>query len=141
MKKYLLPSVLVIWMQAATAQNNSIASDSITQLMQRHFTICNESDTARRSLLIKQTYAKDIYSVDPGGAALGHAGMIKAIEGLHNVCLGCLLSITGPVDSHHNIARFPYSLGIPGQVPVANGWDIVVFRDGLITHIYTFVDK
>jgi hypothetical protein len=141
MKSFVLLLSLSIIAGQSLGQQPITSVDSVTRLMQRHFEICNEPDTLRRHFMMKEVYDEHIYSVDPVTAVNGHAGMIAAIEGLHKAMPGYLLTITGPVDTHHNVARFPYSLGKPGEKAAVTGWDIIVFKQGRITHIYTFVTK
>lgn len=132
---------LLIFIYPSLFGQQGIPADSITRLMYRHFEVCNELDSVKRNAALKEVYAPNIYSVDPNFAAIGYQGMINAINMLHKDLPGARLTITGPVETHHNVARFPYSLGRLGENPIAVGWDIVVFDQGRITHIYTFVNK
>jgi hypothetical protein len=110
-------------------------------LAKRHFEICNERDSVKRWELARATYAQDIRSVDPSLEAQGLRGMQTAIRQLHQMFPRALLSISGRVLAHHNVAKFAYILAEPGGPPIVTGTDILVLKDGLIHWIYTFPDQ
>jgi hypothetical protein len=48
----------------------------------------------------------------------------------------------GPVDAHHQQARFTWGLGPEGAEPVVIGFDVAVTgEDGRITSVHGFLDK
>ena len=55
---------------------------------------------------------------------------------------GLQFSLAGPVDSHHDQARFTWHLGPRNaEEPVVIGFDVAVFENGRLRSIYGFLDK
>jgi hypothetical protein len=53
-----------------------------------------------------------------------------------------VFSARGPVDAHHNQARFGWGLGPAGAEPVVEGFDVLVLDDdGRIETALGFLDK
>jgi len=48
----------------------------------------------------------------------------------------------GPADGHHDVARFRWHLGRPGEEPLVEGFDVVELApDGRIRTVRGFLDK
>ena len=55
---------------------------------------------------------------------------------------GFVFTPAGPVDAHHQQARFTWGLGPAGAEPVVVGFDVAVTGDdGRITTVLGFLDK
>ena len=46
----------------------------------------------------------------------------------------------GDVDEIPEAARMRWSFGVPGSSPAITGLDVVTARDGMIVHLYRFLD-
>jgi hypothetical protein len=50
-------------------------------------------------------------------------------------------TLGGPVDAHHDQARFTWHLGPAGGEPVVIGFDVAVVNGGQLQTVYGFLDK
>src|SRR5829696_2997975 len=85
----------------------------------------NETDAAKRAALIEQSLGADLWYRDPMLEADGleaYDGMIAAVQGQMP---GHVMRRTSPVDTHRDVARFNWALGVPGEAPTFAGVDIV----------------
>ncbi|MGA8460309.1 MAG: nuclear transport factor 2 family protein, partial [Streptosporangiaceae bacterium] len=54
---------------------------------------------------------------------------------------GLVLRLGGPVDGHHNLARFSWHLGPAGGEPIVIGFDVAVLAGDRIESVHGFLDK
>ena len=55
---------------------------------------------------------------------------------------GLVFTLAGPVDAHHDLARFTWHLGPQGEEALVVGFDVMVLGDdGRIRHVHGFLDK
>ena len=55
---------------------------------------------------------------------------------------GMMFRLAGPVDAHHDQARFTWHLGPGGGEPIVIGFDVAVLNGGgQIGSVYGFLDK
>jgi hypothetical protein len=96
--------------------------------------------TARRDA-VAAVFAPDATYTDPLAGATGHDAIAALIEGVQQQFGGWTFRLSGPVDGHHNQARFSWTLG-PGEEDLVVGFDVVRFDDdGRITEVLGFLDK
>jgi hypothetical protein len=112
------------------------------QLIEQYIACWNERDSDQRQKLIGQVWADDASYVDPladvhGAEQIG--GVIAAVQAQFP---GLTFTLTGPVDAHHNQARFTWGLGPADADPVVEGFDVAVTGpDGRIASVLGFLDK
>ncbi len=115
---------------------------SFTDLARRYIDAWNETDPAARHKAVADLYSEDASYVDPMASATGHqeiAGVIGAVQGRFP---GFCFRLAGPVDGHHDQARFTWELGPEGQAAPIAGFDAVVIDgDGRIRTVLGFLDK
>ncbi|WP_394821575.1 nuclear transport factor 2 family protein [Pendulispora albinea] len=116
-------------------------SQSIQDLVQRYLDGWNETDPARRRALIEDTYTKDCTYTDPLASVSTPAGIDGFIGAVQKQYPGIVFTLSGAVDAHHNQARFTWHAGAPGAEPAVIGFDVALFEDGRIRHVYGFLDK
>ncbi len=108
----------------------------------RYLAAWNETDPDRRRAAVTDVCAADVRYVDPLAAVEGHAaldGLIGAVQGQFP---GLVFTLGGPVDAHHQQARFTWLLGPAGQEPVAVGFDVVELGpDSRIRTVLGFIDR
>ncbi|BCY06771.1 nuclear transport factor 2 family protein [Actinoplanes sp. L3-i22] len=111
-------------------------------VIERYLAVWNETDPAARRAAIAGLFADDVHYVDPVAAVHGHAGLDGLIGAVHQQFPGLVFSAGGPVDAHHDQARFTWHLGRPGEEPLVIGFDVAE-RDtsGRIARVYGFIDK
>ncbi len=111
-------------------------------MVQRYLATWNETDPGRRRAAVEEIFSADIRYVDPIAAVEGRAaldGLIGAVQGQFP---GFVFRSGGPVDAHHEQARFTWHLGPAGQEPVVIGFDVAELGpDGRIRTVLGFIDK
>ncbi|MEU8279947.1 nuclear transport factor 2 family protein [Microbispora bryophytorum] len=114
-----------------------------TALAERYIAAWNERDDEARAKAVADLWTGDGGYVDPLAAVAGHEGIAAVIAGAQEMFPGFVFTLGGPVDGHHDIARFTWHLGpeAAGE-PVVIGFDVVTLTgDGRIRNVYGFLDK
>jgi hypothetical protein len=110
------------------------ASDLVAQYLETW----NETDPAARRKAIDSLWATDGVYSDPIATAEGRDQIDATIAAVQGQFPGLAFTLAGPVDAHHNIARFTWNLGDELVV----GFDVLVLdADGQISKVYGFLDK
>jgi hypothetical protein len=111
-------------------------------VVKRYLAAWNETDPGRRRAAVEEVFTADVRYVDPLAAVEGHAaldGLIGAVQGQFP---GLGFSSGGPVDGHHDQARFTWQLGAAGEEPLVVGFDVVELGpDGRIRLVFGFIDQ
>lgn len=108
----------------------------------RYLDTWNETDPDARRKAIGQLWAADGRYTDPMAVAAGHDAIDATIAAVQSQFGGLVFSLGGPVDAHHNIARFTWNLGPEGGEALVVGFDVVVLdEDGRISAVLGFLDK
>ena len=102
----------------------------------------NETDAAKRAALIEQSLGADLWYRDPMLEADGldaYDGMIAAVQ---SQMPGHVMQRTSAVDTHRDVARFNWALGVPGEAPTFAGVDVVkTDADGKLHRIIGFAGE
>jgi hypothetical protein len=114
------------------------------KLAHRYISAWNETDPVERTQLLRELWADDARYVDPLVVAEGRDAIDATIGAVQQQFPGFLFRLVGPVDGHHDQARFAWELG-PAQggqeAPVA-GFDVaVVTEDGRLQTVLGFLDR
>ena len=108
-----------------TTENTTIAPNIIEATIDRYVVMFNEADGEVRAELGTDVFVDDGRLVDPLVDATGPEQIAAAIGGLRDQMPGHSLARTTVVDTHHDHARFGWTVNGPdGSVAVA-GIDIV----------------
>jgi hypothetical protein len=111
-------------------------------IVQRYLAAWNETDADRRRAAVEDVFAADVRYVDPLAAVEGHAAMDGLIGAVQAQFPGLVFSSGGPVDAHHQQARFTWHLGPAGQDPIVVGFDVAELGpDGRIRTVLGFLDQ
>ena len=103
-----------------------------TEIIDRYLASWNEPDAASRLEQAQAVWADDGLLVDPLVEAIGPEAIAAAIGALREQMPGHTLVRTTGIDTHHDHARFGWTVVAPdGGVAVA-GIDVVTFVDGRI---------
>jgi hypothetical protein len=101
----------------------------------------NAQDPAQRQAAVAAVFAPDATYTDPLATVTGAAAIADLIAAVQQQFAGCAFRLSGPVDGHHDQARFTWTLG-PGQDELVVGFDVVRLDDaGRITEVLGFLDK
>ncbi len=111
-------------------------------VIDRYLAVWNETDPAARRAGIAALFAGDVRYVDPIAAVQGHDGLDGLIGAVQQQFPGLVFSPGGPVDAHHDQARFTWHLGRAGEEPLVVGFDVAQ-RDasGRIDLVLGFIDR
>ena len=111
---------------------------TMNDLVASYLQTWNETDPAARRKAIDELWAPDGVYTDPMAVAAGRDQIDATIAGVQGQFPGLAFTLAGPVDTHHNTARFTWSLGDELVV----GFDVLVLdADGQISKVYGFLDK
>jgi SnoaL-like protein len=114
----------------------------IQYVIQRYIDVWNETDANRRRQLIGEVFADEAAYTDPLASVRGHDAIDQFVAAAQAQFAGLQFSLGGPIDAHHDQARFTWHLGGPGmEEPVVIGFDVAVLGGGRLREVYGFLDK
>jgi hypothetical protein len=114
----------------------------VDQLVTRYISTWNETDPVARRAAIEQIWAEDGTYTDPIAVAEGLEAIDSTIAAVQGQFPGFVFALAGPVDAHHDIARFTWELGPAGGESLVVGFDVAVLtEDGRISRVHGFLDK
>jgi hypothetical protein len=113
-----------------------------TTLAERYIATWNETDAEARRRAVEELYTEDARYVDPLVEAAGRDGIAATIGAVQAQFPGFVFRLAGPVDGHHEQARFGWELGpADGPAPIA-GFDVAVTDgDGRLRTVLGFLDR
>jgi hypothetical protein len=113
-----------------------------TSLAERYIAAWNETDPAARRRAVAGVFAEDARYVDPLVEAEGRDAVAATIAAVQQQFPGFVFTPFGPLDAHHDVARFGWGLGPDGSEPVVVGFDVVTTGpDGRIRSVAGFLDR
>ncbi|MFD0360896.1 nuclear transport factor 2 family protein [Nocardia sp. GCM10030253] len=109
----------------------------------RYFAAWNATDADVRAKAVADAWTEDGFYTDPLADVSGHDAVAAAIGGVHEQFPGFEFRQTGPVDGHHDTARFSWELVsvADGSAPVAGSDVITLAPDGRIISVFGFLDR
>jgi hypothetical protein len=111
-------------------------------LAQRYIDAWNETDANARRAAVDHLYTEDARYEDPMAAAHGREAIASMIGAVQEQFPDFRFELAGPVDGHHNQARFGWELGPEGSPAPVVGFDVAVIDDaGRIQTVLGFLDK
>jgi hypothetical protein len=115
---------------------------SFDELAQRYIDAWNETDPVARRKAVDELFTDDARLIDPLAVIEGPAAIAETIGAAQGQFPGFRFRLAGPVDGHHEQARFGWELGPEGgQAPVA-GFDVVLTDGGdRLRSVYGFLDR
>lgn len=114
--------------------------DNPTELVERYIAAFNETDAARRRSLLGTLYTSESTYTDPHVDLSGPDEIEAFIVQTQQRFPGYKFKLAGPVDAHHDQARFQWHAG-PSEDPAQFvGFDVIVAEDGHIRCVYGFTD-
>lgn len=111
-------------------------------LAERSIAVWNETDPAARRRAVDALYSEDARYTDPLADAQGREAIDQTIAAVQRQFPDFSFRLAGPVDAHHQQARFTWELGpVDGEAPVV-GFDVAVCdEDGRLQTVLGFLDK
>ena len=115
---------------------------TLQNLVERYLAGWNETDPAARRALVAELWAEDGSYTDPLVAVEGRDAVDATLAAVQGQFPGLVFTLGGPVDAHHDIARFTWELGPRGGEALVVGFDVLVAdADGRIRSVHGFLDK
>ncbi len=112
------------------------------ELAQRYIAAWNETDPAARRAAVNELYSEDARYIDPMALAEGREAIAATIAAVQDQFPGFVFRLAGPVDAHHDQARFSWELGPAGQQAPIVGFDVAVTDGaGRLQTVLGFLDK
>lgn len=122
--------------------NPEFATPDFQDLAERYIATWNETDSQRRRQAIDALWSADGSYVDPLGVAEGPDAIAATIAGAQAQFAGLEFRLAGPVDGHHNQARFTWELGPAGGEALVVGFDVAVTDpSGRLREVFGFLDR
>ena len=109
-------------------------------LVTQYLEAFNETDTDRRRELLGALYAPDCTYTDPHVDLRGAEQIDGFIAQTQGRFPGFTFTLGGPIDAHHNQARFQWHAGDADAPDRYVGFDVIVTEDGRIRNVYGFAD-
>ena len=112
------------------------------EIVQRYIASWNETDPERRRKLVDELWDDQASYIDPLAEAHGRDAIDAVIAAAQAQFPGFVFTLNGPVDAHHQQARFTWALGPDDADPVVIGFDVaVVAEDGRLRTVLGFLDQ
>jgi hypothetical protein len=109
-------------------------------LVAQYLEAFNETDPDRRRELVEALYTPDCTYTDPHVDLLGAAQIDGFIAQTQERFRGFTFTLAGPIDAHHNQARFQWHAGPDDQPDAYVGFDVILTENGRIRNVYGFMD-
>lgn len=102
----------------------------------------NETDAEARAALLAAGTGADLWYRDPMLEADGRDAFDDVLGAVQEQLPGHVLTRTSEIDAHHDLVRFNWALGAPGQDPVFAGVDVAkTDADGKLHRIIGFAGE
>lgn len=113
-----------------------------TTVIDSYIAIWNETNEAARNELIESALGADLWYRDPMLEADGREAFAATIAFVQENFPGHVMTRTSDVDTHHDLVRFNWALGLPGEPPAFAGVDMAMYdADGKLHRIVGFAGE
>jgi len=114
----------------------------MNDLIERYLQIWNTTEAGERRQAIEQVWSGQATYTDPLVSATGHEEIDAVIAAVQAQFPGYEFRLAGPVDAHHDQARFGWELAQPGAEALVVGFDVATRdADGRIDTVLGFLDR
>lgn len=110
-------------------------------LTTRYLAAWNATDSTARRTALEAVFTPDVTYVDPLVDVRGLDALEATIAAVQGQFPGCVFTLLGEADAHHDVLRFGWGLGPEGQEPVVEGFDVAVTDGSRIASVTGFLDK
>jgi hypothetical protein len=113
-----------------------------TTAIDTYLSAWNEPDDAKRAELVAASMGADLWYRDPMLEADGLEAFTAVLGGVQGQLPGHVMRRTSAVDVHHDVARFNWAFGVPGEAPTFAGVDLVKFdAEGKLHRVVGFAPE
>jgi hypothetical protein len=118
------------------------ATTTMDDLARNYIEAWNQSDPDALRTAVDELFSPDVRYIDPMIDVEGRAALVATITAVQQQFPGFGFRLAGPVDGHHDQARFRWELGPEGGEAPIVGFDVAV-TDGAarIRKVYGFLDR
>ncbi|HEY1824086.1 MAG TPA: nuclear transport factor 2 family protein [Trebonia sp.] len=125
----------------AIARKDHPTMSDFTKLAEQYIAAWNETSPSARRALIDEIWSADGRYIDPLAEVTGRDQIDAVIAAAQAQFAGMTFRLAGPVDAHHDQARFTWELG-PDGTAVVVGFDVAQRdADGRLALVLGFLDK
>ncbi|SFV04006.1 nuclear transport factor 2 family protein [Pseudoduganella namucuonensis] len=111
-------------------------------IAEQYLSVWNERDAAARRAKVARAFTLEASYVDPMMRGAGHEGIDAMIGAAQGHFPGMRFELDGAPDGHNDVVRFSWTLGLPGEAPVARGTDMAtVDPDGRLSSVTGFLNQ
>jgi len=111
-------------------------------LVSKYIAAWNQTDGPGRRDLIAEIWSSDGRYIDPLADVAGHEQIDATIAAVQVQFPGLRFRLAGPVDAHHDQARFTWELAPAGAEALVVGFDVARRdEDGRLALVLGFLDK
>ncbi len=114
---------------------------SARQIADCYIAVWNETDAARRSVLLAEGWEASATYADPMMQARGREHISALIGAVHERFPGFRFALDGQPDAYTDKIRFSWMLGPADQADMIKGTDFAVVADGRLSSVTGFLDK
>lgn len=109
----------------------------------RYFEAWNAREPHERARAVTTAWTPLGGYTDPLADVRGHEGIVAVVAAAQARFPGCVFRLAGPIDGHHDTARFTWELvrAADGSAPVAGSDVITLDGDGRIVSVLGFLDR
>ncbi|RKN43168.1 nuclear transport factor 2 family protein [Streptomyces hoynatensis] len=119
-----------------------MAGTAFDTLAERYIATWNETDPKARRRAVEALWSEDGRYVDPLVEAEGPAAIDATIAAVQQQFDGMTFRLAGPVDGHHDQARFTWELGPEGGEALVVGFDVAqTDGQGRLVRVLGFLDR
>jgi hypothetical protein len=113
-----------------------------TTAIDTYLSAWNETDDAKRAELVAASIGTDLWYRDPMLEADSRDAFSDLLGGVQSQLPGHVMQRTSAVDAHHDVARFNWAFGVPGEAPTFAGVDLVKFdAEGKLHRVVGFAPE
>jgi len=111
-------------------------------LVSKYIEMWNQTDAPARRGLISQIWSPDCRYIDPLADVAGYDQIDGTVAAVQAQFPGMRFRLAGPVDAHHDQARFTWELAPDGAAALVVGFDVARRDDnGRLALVLGFLDK
>ena len=112
------------------------------QLATSYIAAWSETDAATRRDLLADVFSPEARYIDPMAEAVGIDAIDTVVDAVQKQFPGMVFTLVGPVDGHHDQARFRWGLGPADNSSLIEGFDVVQRGpDGKLSLVLGFLDR
>jgi hypothetical protein len=121
---------------------NDTARPVDTTTIDTYLAAWNEPDDAARAGLVEAALGADLWYRDAMLEADGRDSFNAVLGAVQAQFPGLVMRRTSAVDAHHDLVRFNWAFGAPGEEPMIAGVDVAKFdADGKLHRIIGFAGE